>query len=184
MQFLWLWLWRWRLNIKTRCMINETEFYNTVMQFDLDDPEAAHNFTQRLAKENNWPIAYTLRAVFEYKRFMFLICQTKQMLSPSNTVDQVWHLHLLYTKSYWEDFCGTVLKRAIHHIPSQGGKQENAKHKTMYKNTLDIYRQVFSQSPPEDIWPSANAGELPAEYRWIDRKQFFIIPRPNWWSKK
>jgi hypothetical protein len=31
------------------------------------------------------------------------------IVTPSEQVDQVWHLHLTYTRSYWDEFCPNVL---------------------------------------------------------------------------
>ena len=82
-----------------------------VQTFELDDPESTFPFSNRLARENGWTLEYTLRTIEEYKKFMFLICVGGHPLTPSDQVDQVWHLHLLYTHSYWKEFCATVLKR-------------------------------------------------------------------------
>lgn len=119
-------------------------------------------------------MGFALHAVFEYKRFMFLIVSTGQMLSPSEVVDQVWHLHLLYTKSYWDDFCGAVLKRPVHHIPSLGGKQEHEKYATMYEKTINIYQNIFGQIPPNEIWPPANEGKKHAAYKWEKLTRLFM----------
>ena len=64
----------------------------------LDDPAAALPFSLRLAQENTWPLGFTRRAVAEYRRFAFLAVAAGHPVSPPDAVDQVWHLHLLYTQ--------------------------------------------------------------------------------------
>lgn len=86
---------------------------------------------------------------------MFLICASGQQLTPSDQVDQVWHLHLLYTKSYWGEFCETIPGRKVHHMPTRGGQQESARFHDLYRQTLDIYQHFFGQATPGDIWPAA-----------------------------
>jgi len=78
----------------------QPDLWNRIRRFELDDPAAAFSFTDRLARENGWPLEYALRATLEYRKFMFLLCLTEHPLTPSDQVDPVWHLHLLYTRSY------------------------------------------------------------------------------------
>lgn len=130
---------------------DEKKLWNTIQDFEIDDLEASFTFTDKVAKENQWSLEYTLRAILEYKKFIFLIVYTKQVQSPSKAVDLVWHMHLLYTKSYWIDFCKNTLGLNIHHNPSKGC-EENEKIKNQYQNTLNQYRHLFGENPPEDIW--------------------------------
>ncbi|MGF2075510.1 glycine-rich domain-containing protein, partial [Enterococcus casseliflavus] len=90
---------------------------------------------QRLARENGWKLEFTRRVVAEYKRFIFLAIVAGHAVTPSQQVDQAWHLHLLYTRSYWDDFCGQVLGLRIHHGPTQGGSAEQAKYRDWYDRT-------------------------------------------------
>ena len=34
-------------------------------------------------------------------------------IGPSDEVDQAWHLHLVYTRSYWGEFCPNVLGKPL-----------------------------------------------------------------------
>ncbi|WP_165824111.1 hypothetical protein [Pseudochryseolinea flava] len=38
-----------------------------IKDFELDDPESAYTFSDRLAHENGWSLQYALRAIDEYK---------------------------------------------------------------------------------------------------------------------
>src|SRR5581483_11477810 len=71
--------------------------------FEIDEPAAALDFTGRLARENRWSRDFARRVVEEYKRFAFLAMAAGHPVSPSDQVDQAWHLHLIYTQSYWDE---------------------------------------------------------------------------------
>lgn len=137
----------------------EQKLWDEIREFELDDDEAVYTFSDRLAKENGWSKGFALRAIEEYKKFIFLICTSHQPRTPSDEVDQVWHLHLLYTRSYWNDFCGLVLKREIHHGPTRGGPEETDKFKNAYVQTLQHYRDTFHTEPPSDLWPPGHLSQ-------------------------
>src|SRR3712207_2625356 len=100
------------------------ELYQRIQAFPLDTADAHLPFSQRLARDNGWTIEYTQRVIDEYKKFIFLAVVAEHPVTPSDQVDQVWHLHLLYTRSYWEEFCPKVLQMPLHHGPTQGGSRE------------------------------------------------------------
>lgn len=133
--------------------VQEKTLWIKILHFPLDEPGAAFNFSQKLAKEQNWSSAYTRRATDEYRKFIFLCCVAENGASPSKVVDEVWHLHLTYTQSYWIHFCKNTLEKDIHHHPSRGGTAENHKHEEWYRDTIQLYEKIFGSSPPSDIWP-------------------------------
>lgn len=152
-----------------------------IESFVLDEPGAALPFTSRLAREQGWSHVFAGRVVGEYKRFLVLAMEAGHPVTPSEEVDQAWHLHLVYTRSYWQRLCGDVLGRELHHEPTSGGPSEGAKFVDWYARTLDSYRRLFGEEPPEDIWPPpqrrfANA----AACRWVDRTRVWLVPRPRW----
>lgn len=130
----------------------QLELYQRIQKFSFDQPEAKLSFSKRLAKENGWSISDALRAIEEYKKFAFLAVVAGHPVTPSDPVDQVWHLHLTYTRSYWQEFCPTVLQTSLHHEPTRGGSSEALKFGDWYRKTLESYQQFFGQSPPTDIW--------------------------------
>ena len=67
--------------------------------FQLDDNNAVLDFSARLSKENGWSREFTTRAIQEYKRFLLLAMHAGHPVTPGEAVDQVWHLHLVYTRS-------------------------------------------------------------------------------------
>lgn len=135
-------------------LLNEHKaLWNKIREFPLNEPGAAITFSTKLQEQQKWNAPYTGRVIEEYRKFIFLCCIAPKGASPSKAVDEAWHMHLTYTKSYWIDLCKNTLGRDIHHHPSKGGDAENHKHADWYKETLDIYRQAFGSDPPPDIWP-------------------------------
>ena len=116
---------------------------------------AALTFTDRLARENGWSAAQAARVVDEYKRFCFLAATGDEEMTPSDAVDQAWHLHLTYSRDYWERFCPDVLGRPLHHGPTAGGAAARHVYFEQYARTLQRYEQVFGQNAPADLWPDA-----------------------------
>ena len=131
-------------------------------------------FSKRLSIENGWSRRYALRAIEEYKKFIYLAMVSSTQVTPSEQVDQVWHLHLVYTKSYWKDFCG-VLGREIHHSPTEGGTNENNRFWEQYNDTMALYTTEFGAPPPKDIWPPAKERFKAGLWRWVSRKDYWLI---------
>lgn len=151
--------------------------------FELDDPGAQFPFTSRLAGEQGWSQVFAGRAVREYKRFVALAMVSGHPVSPSPVVDQVWHLHLVYTRSYWKDMCRDLLGgRELHHFPASGSVEEGAKFQDWYGRTLESYRRFFGSGPPPEIWPSpGDRLRAPSRLeRWVNPADFWLVPRPLW----
>lgn len=115
--------------------------------------DAALGFEGRLAAENGWSEPFAARVGVEYRRFLALIAIGDEQLTPSDAVDQAWHLHLAYTRDYWHHLCRDIVGRDIHHEPTSGGSDQRERYRDRYARTLDRYRATFGESPPADIWP-------------------------------
>ena len=156
------------------------QLYQRIETFCFDDSfdqyELKLPFISRLARENGWPEIYAARVIEEYRRFMLLATAGGHPVSPSDQVDQVWRLHLLYTRS-WNRFCSEVLARPFHQEPTRGGLEEQAKFKAWYTRTLESYRLIFGE-PPQDIWPDSSVrfGQ-DLYYQRVNTKRFLIIPK-------
>ena len=137
-------------------------------------------FARRLARENGWSEVHAARVVIEYKRFAFLAVTAGHVVTPSDAVDQAWHLHLTYTRDYWQRFCPDILGRPLHHEPTAGGADESARHFEQYAQTLASYETAFGAVPPADIWPPAADILFHApRARRVNPREVFIIPRPR-----
>ncbi|WP_159017878.1 glycine-rich domain-containing protein [Algibacter sp. L3A6] len=150
--------------------------WNKLQSFEIDDIDSSFNFTDRLARENNWSFEYALRAVLEYKKFIFLIAISNFPQTPSDEIDQVWHLHLLYTESYWIDLCKNTIKKNIHHGPTKG-LEERGLFKEQYLKTLGFYESTFNERPPEDIWIDVESRFKYVRFTRVNRAKNWVIPK-------
>lgn len=155
-----------------------SELWNRLQAFELDEPDSSLPFTSRLAREQGWAHAEAARAVVEYKRFLFLAAVAGHPVSPPEAVDHVWHLHLLYTRSYWERLCKEILGFDLHHEPTKGGADETDKFTDWYARTLESYRTHFGEEPPRELWPTPEekARQNP-QARWVERSRFWLLPK-------
>jgi uncharacterized protein (TIGR04222 family) len=104
-------------------------------------------------------------------------------VTPSDAVDQAWHLHLTYSQSYWEEFCPT-LGKPLHHHPGEGGDAEADKFRAQYQKTLASYEIFFGEKPPADIWPEAGIrfGE-DLHYARVNQKRYWLIAKGFGWQQ-
>ena len=82
--------------------------------YEIGPDDAAFTFAQRLARENRWSESYADEVIDEYRRFAYLAMTAGHEVTPSDQVDQAWHLHLTYTRDYWQRFCAEVLGGPLH----------------------------------------------------------------------
>lgn len=118
--------------------------------------DASLTFPARLARENRWDEAHAERVIGEYRRFCYLAVTAGHPVTPSDAVDQAWHLHLTYSRDYWQTFCPVVLGADLHHGPTAGGPAERERYYRQYADTLAAYEAAFGAPPPADIWPGAH----------------------------
>lgn len=86
--------------------------------------DASLTFAARLARKNRWSLAEAKLVVEDYRRFCYLAVTAGHEVTPSDAVDQAWHLHLIYSCDYWEEFCPLVLRVDLHHGLTSGGPVE------------------------------------------------------------
>lgn len=158
---------------------NERELWSRIEKFQIDEAGIGFCFSDRLAIENNWKKEFAIRAIEEYRKFIYLCCVAGHQVTPSDEVDQVWHLHLTFTKSYWKDMCDGVLKKELHHNPTKGGSREKKKFDLCYNQTLDSYFKHFEKKPPADLWPDLNTRFQNAKHVRVDALRNWIIRKPQ-----
>ncbi len=157
----------------------DSQLWQSLKHFSVDKPGTQLTFTRRLAEENRWTRQYAERVFEEYKRFLYLAVAADHAASPSDAVDQAWHLHLAYTKSYWDELCGKLLKSPLHHLPTQGGPTEDKKQSDLYRRTLESYERAFGQPAPTDIWPRGTQGIKPEKFARIRTSDFWMLRKPS-----
>jgi hypothetical protein len=147
--------------------------------FEFDELDADLTFVDRLARDNGWTDEYARRVIDEYKRFCYLAIRAGHEVTPSDQVDQVWHLHLSYSRNYWEEFCPNILQSDLHHGPTKGGQAEAEKYFDWYRKTLESYMLLSGEAPPEDIWPPpwTRFAHVDAMRR-IDTDTYLVLKRP------
>jgi hypothetical protein len=156
--------------------------WNALLSYKIGPTDAALSFSQRLARENGWTVTQAERIIGEYKRFCFLAVTSQHPVTPSDAVDQVWHLHLTYTRDYWERFCPQVLGRLLHHGPTAGGDAELHRYFDQYAQTLKSYEEIFGECPPEDLWPkAAKRLRYDPQARRVHPAKMIILPRRTLW---
>lgn len=156
---------------------NEKQLCERIEAFNLDEKDAILTFSDRLARENGWDMKYTYLVIDEYKKFIFLCCVSDNPVTPSDPVDQAWHLHLTYTKSYWLDFCRETLGKDIHHNPTKGGETEKEKFDYCYTLLQQLYTEKFGQLPPEDIWQNNQTRFSDTNFRRVNLSHHWVIKK-------
>lgn len=157
--------------------IEMQQLVDRIMAFQIDSEDASVSFVQRLARENNWSEDFSQRAVTEYKRFICLMMLSEISHPPSDTVDQVWHLHMTYTESYWTAFCGQTLNRQIHHHPKKEGAAQRSRYFSQYQRSMQTYQSIFG-NPPADIWPGAEQRfDQANQFQRINTAKYCLLPK-------
>jgi hypothetical protein len=158
--------------------VEQAELYERIQTFSLDHLDAQLSFSKRLARDNGWSLQYAQQVVEEYKKFAFLTVAAGHPVTPSDQVDQAWHLHLTYTRSYWEEFCSKVLQTPLHHEPTLGGEAENQKFNAWYSKTLESYERFFGVKPPIQIWstPKDRFGH-DLHFVRLNTQQNWVLPK-------
>ncbi|MEP6483963.1 MAG: TIGR04222 domain-containing membrane protein [Rudaea sp.] len=142
-------------------------------------PDDSADFTSKLARQQGWTRGQVDAAIDEYRKFCFLAVVAGTQMVPSEVVDHVWHLHLTYTRDYWNVFCPSVLECELHHEPSRGRPADANRLRENYAQTLATYADYFG-SPPDDLWPgTAERFRRPSRFRWIDTERNLLVPRPR-----
>ncbi len=149
--------------------IQELTTWTRLSGLEFDAADTAFPFSARLARDNGWSPAFAAEAIEEYRKFCFLAVHAGHPVTPSDDIDQVWHLHLTYSRHYWDTLCRDKLERPLHHGPTQGGSAEGRKFHDWYEATLASYRRYFGE-PPNDVWPAASE-------RFHERNDFVRINR-------
>jgi len=113
---------------------------------------ATKAFADKLARKLGWSTPFALKAVAEYRKFVYLGMVSDFPVTPSKVIDQVWHEHQLFTQGY-RSFCSEILGRHFDHHPELIPADEQlASYQAQYLGTLALYESEFNQDPPPDIW--------------------------------
>jgi hypothetical protein len=152
--------------------------YRDLQSLSIGSPQERLSFAARLARDNSWAPEFAERVLAEYRRFLWLLVRSRHPVTPPVAVDAAWHLHLCYTRSYWDDLCGQIVGRPLHHEPTRGGAAETRKFRGWYGATLASYRRHFGE-PPADIWPDVATRFAPIAVQRVDRSTHWIVRKTS-----
>lgn len=133
--------------------MKNVKLWEKIRSFQVRDEMDQYSFKKRLAVENNWSFQFAATVYDEYLKFIYLTCISESPVTPSDEIDQAWHLHMIYTQSYWNEMCRSILNQDIHHTPTRGGESENSKFHAYYNKTCTLYEIEFGYPPRQDVWP-------------------------------
>lgn len=109
-------------------------------------------FAGKIARKHGWETTFALRALTEYKKFVYLGVTGDFMVTPSKVIDVVWHEHILFSRAY-RDFCNEVLGQVFDHYPELiPADEQTARYNAQYIETIALYKKEFGLEPPEGIW--------------------------------
>lgn len=109
-------------------------------------------FADKLSRKLKWDKKFAMKAIWEYKKFVYLGVISDSSVTPSKIIDQVWHEHLLFSSGY-RKFCKEVIHYDFDHNPEliSIGKQTQL-FRSQYFYTIELYEKEFGSKPPTDIW--------------------------------
>ncbi|ABD56218.1 glycine-rich domain-containing protein [Jannaschia sp. CCS1] len=131
------------------------ELWARLQSHGFDGPGSAP-FSVKLARAERWSPAFTARVIEEYRRFLYLTQVSARQVTPSQIVDAAWHMHLTYTRDYWDVLCPDVIGKPVHHQPC-AGEEEMPRYRDQFAATKALYEAEFSAEPPADIWGREDA---------------------------
>ena len=73
-------------------------------------------FADKIARNHGWKESFALKAVAEYKKFVYLGVIGKFHVTPSKFIDVVWHERILFKNAY-NDFCTEIIEYKFEHYP-------------------------------------------------------------------
>lgn len=129
-----------------------TQLWNKVAAAFGGPDASTKAFASKIARKHGWSTLFALRAIDEYRKFVFLGVTSAEIVTPSKVIDTVWHEHLLFTRAYRE-FCRDVLQRDFDHHPElMPTEEQTSVYAQQFEATLQRYQREFRVAPPGDIW--------------------------------
>lgn len=82
-----------------------------------------------------------MKAIWEYKKFVYLGVISDFSVTPSKVIDQVWHEHILFTSGY-RKFCKDVIQYDFDHNPELVAvDRQMLAHESQYIQTIQLYKR-------------------------------------------
>lgn len=128
--------------------LTDADKVRCLQDWDLSEP------CERVAREHpDWSAGRLTRAETGYRQFLFLrMTYPGTRLVPHVDVDEVWHAHILHTRSYMA-LCDALLGGYFHHTPTRGG-QPSPQDIADYGHTRQLIRHHFGADKDPVVWLS------------------------------
>ena len=139
-------------------------------------------FAAKIARKHNWKNGFALKAVSEYKKFIYLGVVSDYYVTPSKIIDVVWHEHLLFSKAY-RAFCSDIIEYTFDHNPELiPVANQTAQFSSQFLDTIELYKTEFNMDPPGDIWgiTKFNKEEITAGKKSSRKKEPVTEPGNNY----
>ena len=109
-------------------------------------------FAAKISGKHGWSKTFALKAISEYKKFVYLGVVSDFHVTPSKIIDVVWHEHILFTRAY-RQFCDEVIGYQFDHHPELiPMADETGRYNAQYVDTIEFYISEFGFEPPTDVW--------------------------------
>ncbi len=131
--------------------MQDIALWKRIAAHQFDAPTGSAPFSVKLAQAEGWSKAFTNRVIEEYRRFVYLTQVSDAQVTPSEAVDRAWHMHLTFTRDYWDVFCAEVLGKPLHHEPCAGA-EDMPRYRAQYEQTKALYLREFGGPAPADVW--------------------------------
>ncbi len=120
---------------------------NIALEWDLKSP-----IRFLIEREGEDP-QYVERMAHEYRRFIGIIAAyPKDRFPISETVDKIWHTHILFTRDYMAMSLATR-GEYINHDPVLDNDHKMSIEPYYHKGTLVRYRELYGEAAPRFWWP-------------------------------
>ncbi len=127
------------------------ELWARLSAYSFDTGTGSAPYSVKLARAEGWSATFTARVIEEYRQFLYLTQVSDRQVTPSQIVDAAWHMHLTFTRDYWEDLCPNVIGAPVHHQPC-AGDEEMPRYRDQFGATKALYEAEFGHEPPLEIW--------------------------------
>jgi hypothetical protein len=138
--------------------------WNRITELFGGEDASTRAFADKIKRKHNWNTNFSLHAIHEYKKFVYLGIISNFQVTPSKIIDIVWHEHLLFTKPY-RQFCDEVIRYNFDHHPELVPFDDQTEaFAEQYIKTLLLYRNEFGFDAPVEIWdlPKFSDAQLSA----------------------
>jgi hypothetical protein len=122
--------------------VKEEKIRASIDALDLSD------IISKLVHQYNWQHKHAIIISQMYRNFLLLNAKygEKYQLSPSEEMDEIWHLHILDTQKYRRD-CDAIFGKYLDHNPMsfKGDIKANfAETAKSFNKMLELYRKEFN----------------------------------------